>query len=160
MKVRELKRIWIVGPPGAGKSTFGKVLAASKKIDCYSLDELRWKANWEQVSDDDFDKIINGIIDKSEWIIDGYYPGLDKYFNHADEVIYVQLPLRILLVRVCKRSHKRIKAKVKICNGNTENWKFFFSKNGIFIYTIKQYFLFKVLFRKWKKKNLRVSRRG
>ncbi|CBH27292.1 AAA family ATPase [Listeria seeligeri] len=153
------RKIWIVGPPGSGKTTLGKELSSSKKIDCYCLDELRWKLNWEQVSDTDFEKSIKVIIDKPEWIIDGYYPGLDEYFNIADEIVYIKMPLIVLLTRICKRSYKRIKGNIEICNGNTENWKFFFSKNGIFIYTIKQYFLFKVLFQKWRNRSFRLSLR-
>ncbi|MGG3523916.1 AAA family ATPase [Bacillus pseudomycoides] len=153
------KKIWIVGPPGSGKTTLGKELSSVKGINCYSLDEIRWKENWEKTPDFDFLESINAIVNNSEWIIDGYYPGLDKYFNFADEIIYIKTPLLVLITRVCKRSYKRIRNKLEICNGNTENWKFFFSKNGILIYTIKQYFIFNILFQKWKKSYLKVSLR-
>ncbi|WP_342475260.1 AAA family ATPase [Weizmannia sp. FSL K6-0777] len=150
------RKIWIVGPPGSGKTTLGKELSSAKGINCYSLDELRWRAGWKKVSDDEFITSINSIVNKSEWIIDGYYSGLDKYFQFADEIIYIKKPLLVLLTRVCKRSYKRIKEKTEICNGNIESWGFFFSPNGILIYTIKQYFVYKFLFRKWKRNKYKV----
>ena len=44
-----MKRVLIVGSPGAGKSTLAKKLAAKTGLPLTHLDELYWDSNWQQV---------------------------------------------------------------------------------------------------------------
>lgn len=45
-----MKRVLIVGSPGAGKSTLAKKLAARTGLPLTHLDDLYWNAGWEKSS--------------------------------------------------------------------------------------------------------------
>ncbi|WP_155762189.1 AAA family ATPase [Bacillus safensis] len=42
------QRIWIVGPPGSGKTTLAHQLKQELALPHYELDALFWQANWKK----------------------------------------------------------------------------------------------------------------
>ncbi|MEN9923084.1 MAG: hypothetical protein RIS09_598, partial [Actinomycetota bacterium] len=56
------------------------------------------------------------------WIIDGNYMGKigDLVLQQADVVVYFNLPKRVVLYRVIKRSLKRSIFRQELWNGNRE----------------------------------------
>ena len=47
-------RINVVGTSGSGKSAFAKSIAQKYRVPYVQLDELHWKPNWEESSDEEF----------------------------------------------------------------------------------------------------------
>jgi len=45
-----MKKIALIGSSGAGKSTLSRELTAMLSIPVYHLDQLNWRAGWEEVS--------------------------------------------------------------------------------------------------------------
>ena len=66
-------RINIVGTSGSGKSTFGKSIAQKLNAPYIQLDELHWKANWEESTDEEFFPKIEKALSSDRWILDGNY---------------------------------------------------------------------------------------
>ena len=75
MSIFPYKKILVVGPGGAGKSTFSKKLSKILNIPVYHLDSIYWLPNWEHLEREEFIKKVRVITSKDEWIIDGNYSG-------------------------------------------------------------------------------------
>lgn len=63
----------VIGCPGAGKSTFARILHEKTHLPLYYLDMLWHKPDRTTVSRDEFDEGLKEILSKDEWIIDGNY---------------------------------------------------------------------------------------
>lgn len=140
-------RIWLVGPPCSGKTTISKQLRSltiCKKYTFHELDQIYWKPNWARPLVTEFSEQIADISKGLAWVIDGYYPDVHTIIDErAIIIIKIQVPLTLLLIRLMKRSIRRIIKQEKVCGNNTENVKFLFSKSGLIIHTIRQYYFFK-----------------
>ena len=66
-------RINVVGTSGSGKSTFAKSIAKKFNAPYVQLDELHWKPNWEESSDEEFFPKLEKALLSDMWILDGNY---------------------------------------------------------------------------------------
>ncbi|KXY72242.1 MULTISPECIES: topology modulation protein [Bacillus] len=100
-----MRRIMIMGiSPGVGKSTFARSLGKILNINVYHLDTLYWKPNWIAASFEEFSQSHQELVNQSQWIIEGNYNNTVKVrAEHADTIIYLELPLYVCLYRVIKR---------------------------------------------------------
>jgi adenylate kinase family enzyme len=103
-----MNRIAILGNGGAGKSTLAIQLGELKRIPVFHLDQLIWKDNWTAVSESEFKRIHDSILDKSKWIIEGlgYDSTLFDRLDRADQVVFIDLPLIQHFYWATKRSIK------------------------------------------------------
>ena len=67
------RRINVVGCSGAGKSTFSQRLAKLKDIPYVEMDQLFWKPNWQEPSDEEFLPKVKKAVAAETWILDGNY---------------------------------------------------------------------------------------
>lgn len=89
---------------GVGKSTFARELGEILNIDVYHLDSFYWKPNWVEAPQEEFANSQQEIVEQDEWIIEGNYNRTyDIRAQHADTIIYLELPLLVCLYRVFKR---------------------------------------------------------
>ncbi|WP_347549733.1 topology modulation protein [Pseudalkalibacillus hwajinpoensis] len=100
-----MKRIMVMGvSAGAGKSTFAQKLGEILQIDVHHLDALFWKPGWKEASLEEFRSSQNEIVTSPQWIIEGNYSNsYDIRADHADTIIYIELPRMICIYRVLKR---------------------------------------------------------
>ena len=88
-----MKRILIIGNAGSGKTTFAKALAEKTNLPLVHLDKLFWCGEWEHLSRDEFDTVLQVELEKDEWIIDGNFGRtLPHRLEYADTVFYFDLP--------------------------------------------------------------------
>lgn len=89
---------------GVGKSTFARRLGEALHINVYHLDTFFWKPNWVEASEVEFSIAQQNIVSENQWIIEGNYNStFEIRAEHADTIIYLELPLRVCLYRVIKR---------------------------------------------------------
>lgn len=90
---------------GVGKSTFAMRLGKALKLDVFHLDSFYWKQGWVESSLEEFtEKQEKMLSHYSSWIVEGNYSSTIKLrADHADTIIYLELPLRICLYRVIMR---------------------------------------------------------
>lgn len=94
----------IIGCGGSGKSTLARKLGHSIDVPVFHLDTLLWQDNWQMSSKDEQKSIINDILDKNQWIIDGNYSAtLEMRIAKADTVIFIDRNRIICLFNVLKR---------------------------------------------------------
>lgn len=99
-----MQRIIIIGCPGSGKSTFSKALAKKLNLPLVHLDKLFWKPNWEEVSKEQFDKLLVEELKKPSWILDGNFSRTLKLrLQYADHVILMNYPTLVCVFRILKR---------------------------------------------------------
>lgn len=94
----EMKKVLIIGCPGAGKSTFGRTLSAKTGLSLYYLDMIWHKPDRTNVSRDEFDLRLAEIMGKDEWIIDGNYKRtLPMRLKEADTVFFLDYPIEVCM---------------------------------------------------------------
>lgn len=104
-----MKRVLIIGSPGAGKSTFARKLAKVIDLPVYSLDLLFWNSDQTTVSRDEFLKRMSKILNEEEqWIIEGNYSlSLAQRLAKADTVFWLDYPVEVCLEGVKSRIGKK-----------------------------------------------------
>lgn len=68
-----MKKVIVIGCPGAGKSYFSNRLKEITNLNLYHLDMLYHNSDGSHISKDEFDRILVGIFKEDSWIIDGNY---------------------------------------------------------------------------------------
>jgi len=100
-----MKKIFVFGKPGSGKSTLSKNLASATGIKLHALDSIVYKKNGDLVNRETFDEVHKNILSSDSWIIDGFGPieSFNKRLDVADTLIYIDLPYVISYWLVTKR---------------------------------------------------------
>ncbi|MEB7779864.1 topology modulation protein [Mammaliicoccus fleurettii] len=103
------KRIMIIGSPGSGKSTLGHKLHNKIDLPLYHLDEIQWINNKETIDSKLFEKTLNELVERDEWIIDGNYNRtIEVRLKRADLVIWLNYSRTICMFRIFKRLFQSI----------------------------------------------------
>ena len=68
-----MKRVIVIGSPGAGKSTFSRKLKNRTGIPLYHLDNIWHLPDRTTISREAFDEKLSAILETDSWIIDGNY---------------------------------------------------------------------------------------
>lgn len=93
-----MKKIIVIGSPGAGKSTFARKLQAVTRLPLYYLDLLWHRKDQTNVSATAFDGALEKILATDEWIIDGnYLRTMERRLAACDTVFLLDYPLDICL---------------------------------------------------------------
>ena len=93
-----MKRVMIIGCPGAGKSTLARRLQEVTGLPLYYLDMLWHKPDRTTIPKEEFDRALAEIVSRDEWIIDGNYGRtLEMRMAACDTVLLLDLPLEICL---------------------------------------------------------------
>jgi adenylate kinase family enzyme len=99
-----MERVLVIGAGGSGKSTFARVLAERLQLPLIHLDALHWRPGWTPTPPDEWRRVVEGLIARPRWVMDGNYGGtLDMRLAACDSVIFLDLPRRVCVWRILKR---------------------------------------------------------
>lgn len=117
-----MKRVVIIGCPGAGKSTFSRKLAEKTKLPLVHLDYHYHDAKHDYENNkDSWRKLITSLVNKDSWIIEGNYKStFELRFPRADTIIYFDFPRNIAVYRTLKR---RVQYRNKLRPEMPDTWK-------------------------------------
>jgi adenylate kinase family enzyme len=135
------RRIAVVGPSGAGKTTLARRLAQMLDVPHVELDALHWEANWTEAPDALFRERTSVALAGEGWTTDGNYGQVrDIVWGRADTLVWLDFSLPLVLRRLAKRSWRRVRSNEVLWSGNQEQVRNFFKirpTDNLFLWTIK-----------------------
>ena len=100
-----MRRVVVVGSGGSGKSTFSTELGRLTGLPVIHLDREYWRPGWEETPKDEWNARVAQLLAGESWIMDGNFGGTREMRMHAaDTIIFLDLPRRVCLYRVLKRT--------------------------------------------------------
>lgn len=118
------RRIAIVGNSGSGKTTLAKDVAARLGCDHIELDSIHHLPNWTPIERDEMRRVVADRTKANGWVVDGNYRSLvqDIVFARADTVVWLDLPRRVVMPRIVRRTLGRMVVRRELWNGNRERF--------------------------------------
>ncbi len=105
------------------------------------LDALHWGPNWTPTPRDEFRLQVADAVSAERWVVDGNYRSVrEVIWPRVDTFVWLDYPLSIIIVRLLKRSIRRIVTREILWNDNRETVRgTFFSKDSLFLWAISFY---------------------
>jgi len=103
-----MQRIWIIGSPGAGKTTFANIMGRKLNIPVYHNDRIFWKENWRERPANEQIETTKKIAANDKWIYEGNrfdHCQIDGRFNRCDTIIFLSVNRFTCLYRFIRRYH-------------------------------------------------------
>jgi adenylate kinase family enzyme len=120
-----VQRISIVGCSGSGKTTVAREVAIRLGLPRLELDAVFHQPGWEPRDDESFREVVGSFVGGDGWVVDGNYVShgvADLVWPHADTVVWVDPPKRVVMSRVVRRTLRRVITREELWNGNREPW--------------------------------------
>src|SRR5262249_4079939 len=108
---------------GNGKTTLGKELARRLGVPFHELDAFQHGPDWKEATVAELRAAVEPLVAGDRWVIDGAYRGKlgDLVLAAADVVVWLDLPMRIWLPRLVRRTVGRMVRREELWNGNRES---------------------------------------
>ena len=93
-----MKKVIVIGCPGAGKSTFSRALRDLTGLPLYYLDRIWHKPDRTNVTRAEFDSALDAVLEQDRWIIDGNYQRtMERRVKACDTVFLLDFPVELCL---------------------------------------------------------------
>ena len=128
---------------GNGKTTVGRMLAERLGVPFLELDSLVHGPDWTEISDADLRALVEPVVAREGWVIDGGYRGKigDLVLQNADTVVWLDLPVRVWLPRLVRRTVRRIRGKETLWNDNKETLRnTLIGRDALIPYALRMHF--------------------
>ena len=100
-----MRRVLVVGCPGAGKTTFARRLAGRLALRLVHLDFHFWRPGWEIPDMSEWRTEVIALTGEAAWIMDGNYSNTyDIRMPRADTLIWLDYPRTTCMRRVLLRT--------------------------------------------------------
>ncbi len=133
----------IASASGNGKTTLGRELARRLDVPFVEMDALVHGPGWTETPDDELRARVEPIVGSDGWVIDGHYERKlgDLVLRHADAVVWLDLPIRVWLPRLVRRTARRIRGDEELWNDNRESvltavW----GPESLFVWALRSHF--------------------
>jgi adenylate kinase family enzyme len=127
---------------GNGKTTVGRALAAKLGVPFHELDALHHGPDWTEATPEELRAKVEPIVESEAWVIDGAYRGKlgDLVLEGADLVVWLDLPVRVWLPRLLRRTARRIVTREELWNGNREELRYAVDpRYSVVVYAVRGY---------------------
>lgn len=139
----QMRRVSVItSASGNGGTIFGRELAARLDVPFHELDALFWRPEWTETPADEFRALVEPIVATDAWVIDGSYQGKigDLVLRNAETVVWLDLPMRVWLPRLVRRTFGRVLRREELWAGNRESLRnVFFSRDSLILFTLRHY---------------------
>lgn len=122
-----MQRVSVVGVSGSGKTTLAAQIAGRLGAPHLELDSVFHQPGWQPLPADEFRARVAAFAAGDTWVIDGNYTSvLALVWQHADTVVWLDLPRAVVMRRLIWRTLRRAVTRAELWNGNREPWNNFF----------------------------------
>jgi adenylate kinase family enzyme len=133
----------IASASGNGKTTLGRALAARLGVPFVELDALVHGPYWRETPDTELRAMLEPTLRGDGWVIDGTYQRKlgTRVLDAADTVVWLDLPLRVWLPRLLRRTGRRLTGRERLWNDNRETLRSaFWGRTSLFGYALESHF--------------------
>jgi adenylate kinase family enzyme len=133
----------IASASGNGKTTLGREIARRLDVPFVELDALVWGRGWIETPADQLRAKVEPIISSDGWVIDGTYQSKlgDLVLRSADAVVWLDLPVRVWLPRLVRRTLLRIRGREQLWNNNRESLlTAIWGRESLFVWAFRSHF--------------------
>jgi len=117
-----MKRISVIGSSGSGKSTLASNLAERLGAEHVELDSLYHQPGWTPLPDSEFLSSVAEAISGDRWVVDGNYNVVrELIWGAADTIVWIDLPRRVVMFQLLRRTVGRAVLRKRLWNGNRES---------------------------------------
>ena len=121
------RRIHVIGNSCSGKSNLAERLARCLAVPLVELDALHWEPGWVGLSTRDpaeFERRMHAATAGDGWVVAGSYARFSErvFWRRLETVIWLDLPLPVLLMRVLTRSWRRWRSREVLWGTNVERF--------------------------------------
>ena len=112
----------IASASGSGKTTLGRALAARLGVPFHELDALNHGPGWAEATAAELRARVEPLLAADAWVIDGAYRSKlgDLVLARAEVVVWLDLPRRVWLPRLLRRTARRLLTRERLWHGNRE----------------------------------------
>ena len=105
--ILKMKRILVIGCPGAGKTYFSKRLSEILKLPLIHMDNLYWNKDKTSIDTESLKEKLKPYLEQDEWIIDGnYHKTLEMRLPYATDVFVLDIPRKECIQGILNRIDK------------------------------------------------------
>lgn len=137
------KRVAIVASAsGCGKTTVGRAVAERMGLAFHELDALNHGPGWTEATPEELREKVGSVLETESWVIDGNYRGKlgDLVLERADLVVWLDLPRRVWLPRLLRRTLRRIVTREALWGGNRETVRgAFFGRDALLPWSLRHF---------------------
>ena len=133
----------IASASGNGKTTLGRELAHRLGVPFIELDALVHGPGWVETPDDVLRAQVEPIVASDGWVIDGTYRSKlgDLVIEGADVVVWLDLPVRVWMPRLVRRTWRRMRGHEQLWNDNRESLRgVVWGRESLFGWAISSHF--------------------
>ena len=95
----------MIGNGGGGKSMLSRALGARFDLPVHEVDPVQFRPDWSRTPIPEVERTLDRWIAANAWIVDGFgpWPAIERRFDAADTIVWVDFPLRTHLWWAAKR---------------------------------------------------------
>jgi adenylate kinase family enzyme len=137
-----VRRVSIQGISGSGKTTLGRTLAERLALPYVETDALVHGPGWTETPDAELRAALEPVVTGEGWVIDNdYRRKIGTYvLEHADTLVWLDLPLHVCMGRLWRRTSGRIRRREELWNGNRESWRgAFWGRESLFVWALRKH---------------------
>jgi adenylate kinase family enzyme len=134
------RRILIAGVSGSGKTTLAEVLVARLRIPHTDIDALYHGPHWTRR--DEFYSDVDRMIAQPAWITEWQYRSVrPRLAARADTILWLDLPVRVWMYRLVRRTIQRRRRHEVLWAGNVEAplWHFFIGRDHVIPWALRSH---------------------
>lgn len=133
----------IASASGNGKTTLGRELARRLEVPFVELDALVHGPGWVETPDEELRARVEPILASDGWVVDGTYQRKlgDLVLRAAEVVVWLDLPMRVWVPRLLRRTARRVGRREELWNGNRETLRdAFWGRESLFRWALSSHF--------------------